>query len=133
MALLVSACTQAPATGPVPIHLDRDRCKGCGMVISEREFAAEVRGGPRSEVFTFDDLGCALKWLDAQPFAADPTVQVWVARHADGQWLDAKAARFVKGATTPMGYGFAAVDPEKPGQTLADAWIEVRAHAARQH
>jgi hypothetical protein len=33
------------------------------MVISDRRFAAEMRGGEKNIVFKFDDIGCAVFWL----------------------------------------------------------------------
>lgn len=100
------------------------------MVISDRGYAAQVRGEPKAETAKFDDLGCALKWLDAQPFAASPATKVWVARQRDGVFVDARAARYSSGASTPMGYGFAAVGAEGP-LSFEDVRAQLRT-AARQ-
>lgn len=108
-ALLFVGCQASSADGPAEIKWDRDACKACGMVISDRHFAAQVRGGPRSAVAKFDDLGCAMKWLDEQPWANEPATQVWVADQGDGHWLDGKTAHYVAGKTSPMGFNFGAV------------------------
>jgi len=102
---LAAACTEGNATGPAELKLDRDTCAGCGMVISEKQFAAQVRG-PAGASMKFDDLGCALGWLDAQPFKDDPATAIWVVS-PDGAWVDARAAHFTAGHTTPMAFGFA--------------------------
>ncbi|MBE2252832.1 MAG: protein NosL [Myxococcus sp.] len=114
-ALGVLACTEGASTGPAAITWDRDVCKTCSMVISDRHFAAQVRGGPKNQVAKFDDLGCAMKWLDAQPWADDAATQVWVARRSDGAWIDGKTARYVGGQTSPMGFNFGAHDPGTEG------------------
>lgn len=111
----LSACNSAVGEGPVDIKYDRDTCHKCGMVISDRQYAAEVRGGPKRAVTRFDDVGCALSWLEGQTFFEDPTTFIWVADMNTGTWLDARAARFVGGRTTPMGYGFGAAAANTKG------------------
>ena len=80
------------------------------MVISDRRFVAQVRGGPRNLPHKFDDVGCAARWLTKQSWAGEPKTKVWVARLKDGAWLDARTARYEGGKTSPMGFGFGAVD-----------------------
>lgn len=114
--LFLAACARQGGEGPVEVKFDRDACHGCSMIISERKFVAEVRT-PTGETLEFDDVGCAMKWLDAQPFAQDPAVQVWVAKLGDGAWLDARTATYLEGKTSPMGYGFGAVAAEPRSAT----------------
>ena len=45
------------------IKWDRETCLRCSMVISDRRFAAQVRGGPQDMVFKFDDIGCFVFWI----------------------------------------------------------------------
>ena len=71
MLLLLSACSKTPETGPVEVKWDRDACERCRMVLSDRNFAAEVRGGEKGEIFKFDELGCALHWLEEQDWKND--------------------------------------------------------------
>jgi nitrous oxide reductase accessory protein NosL len=130
--LLIAGCTGSSSTGPADIKWDRDACRECTMVISDRHFAAQVRGGPKAAVAKFDDLGCAMKWLDKQPWADEPATQLWVARQADGVWLDGKTAHYVAGKTSPMGFNFGAVDPATPGNDLATQRAAVRALANRK-
>jgi len=48
-------------------QVDRDTCVRCSMVISDRRFAAEMRGGEKNIVFKFDDIGCAVFWMRTRP------------------------------------------------------------------
>lgn len=113
--LALSSCQAADGDGPEPVKFDRDVCQRCGMIISDRLFAAEVRGGPRQHTFKFDDVGCAAAWLATQPYAADPATRIWVTRLSDGAWVNAREAHYLGGKTSPMGYGFGAVDANDPG------------------
>jgi len=72
---LLAACQGQASQGPVEVKYDRDACKACGMVISDRQFAAEVRA-PDGTMAKFDDVGCAARWLSTQTFARDPSVKV---------------------------------------------------------
>ena len=103
--------------GMVGIKWDRDTCVRCSMVISDRRFAAEIRGGPNNTVFKFDDVGCLAFWLrdkaDKYPWLGDPATRMWVAdfnskSREEMRWLDPKRAHYVT-RTSPMGYNFAAV------------------------
>lgn len=107
-------CAGDSSTGPVAVKWDRDPCHRCGMVLSDKRFAAEVRD-PGHRAIKFDDFGCAVVWLAAQPWGADPAVEFWVADSRDGRWLEARHARYVDGRTTPMGYGYGAAAENLPG------------------
>ena len=119
--LAIAACSGGRADGPAEVKWDRDTCGQCTMVLSDRAFAAQVQGGPRRETYKFDDLGCALQWLEKQPWRAEPATRIWVARFPDGAWIDARAARFVGGKASPMGGGFGALDPGSEGLTFDEA------------
>ncbi len=105
--LFISGCND-PKTGPVDITWDRDSCKRCVMALSDRHHAAQVRGGTNSKVHHFDDIGCALLWLEEQAWKDDPTTEIWVNAHQNGEWLDARSAHYVRITHTPMNYGFSA-------------------------
>jgi len=128
-ALLLAACSGDPGTGPVEVKWDRDTCARCNMVLSDRQHAAEVRyvpgDGAHSQVKKFDDLGCALLWLDQQPWREQPGVEIWVTDYRDGRWLDARGAYYVTGRLTPMQYGLGA-QAEPMSGTLDFA--QARAH-----
>ena len=134
-AAALSACghTENWATGMRPIKWDRDPCASCGMVISDRRFAAEICGSANNPVFKFDDIGCVMVWLRDKakdyPWSADPATRIWVAdlssKVDDLRWLDARAARYVN-STSPMGYNFGA---SAQPQTGAVDFQTMREHA----
>jgi nitrous oxide reductase accessory protein NosL len=109
---LLAACSGDPGTGPAEVKWDRDVCTRCNMVLSDRQHAAQVRrtpaDGKRSRVYRFDDIGCAVLWLEQQPWRDQPGVEIWVTDHRDGRWLDAHQAHYVTGHLTPMQYGLGA-------------------------
>jgi hypothetical protein len=85
------------------------------MVIGDRRFAAQLRerGG---SLRRFDDLGCALTWLDDHPEVEAAGVSIFVRACDADRWLAAETARFASGFDTPMGYGVGAcaADGEAP-------------------
>lgn len=118
-AMLLTACSGDPGTGPVEVKWDRDTCTRCNMVLSDRQHSAQVRytpaDGARSQVKKFDDLGCAVLWLDQQPWRAEAGVEVWVTDQHSGQWIDARKAHYSSGKLTPMQYGLGAQAEAGPG------------------
>jgi copper chaperone NosL len=87
------------------------------MVLSDRHHAAQVRiqvPDGRSAVFFFDDLGCAVVWLEGKPFRDDPRTEVWVTDWRSGSWIDARQAHYVRGQVTPMEYGLGAQSDPAP-------------------
>ncbi len=122
-AALLAACARDPAwpDGMVPIKWDRDTCTRCRMVISDRRFAAQMRGGPRATVFNFDDIGCAVSWLRDKarehPWMSEPASRLWVADIGSPgeKWLPAPDAHYLGGRTSPMAYNQAASGSAQPG------------------
>ncbi len=116
IAAALSACGNGSAwpEGMTEIKWDRDTCARCSMVISDRRFAAELRGGEKDTVFKFDDIGCALIWMGAKakdfPWMAEPATRFWVADAggAGDKWLDARKAHYAGGKMSPMGYNYGA-------------------------
>ena len=108
--------------GMAEIKWDRDTCVRCSMVISDRRFAAQVRGGPKDTVYKFDDIGCLIFWLRDkvadQPWLAEPATKMWVAdmssKGQDVKWLDPRQANYL-GRHSPMGYNFAATAHQQAG------------------
>lgn len=118
--ILLVGCGGEPDTGPAKVTWDRDACERCRMVLSDRHYSAQVRVPPdegrrRSKVYKFDDIGCAVLWLDQQTWKEGPAVEIWVTDHRDGQWIDARAAYYVPAKTTPMEYGLGAQRDLAPG------------------
>jgi len=135
LVLALSACGEN-GSGPVAVKWDRDTCDRCGMVLSDRLHAAQVRGGPegrRARVYKFDDIGGAIAWLDAQPWKDAPATELWVADHRDGHWIDGRRAVYLGGQMTPMDFGYGAQDePASGGMSYAQALAAILAREARR-
>jgi len=105
--LFFSACSSEPDTGPGEVRWDREVCERCVMAVSDRNYSAQVRGGTaekKTKLYKFDDLGCAVIWLDEQPWKEDPRTEIWVTDFNNGEWINAETAWYVTGKTTPMDY-----------------------------
>ncbi len=103
--------------GMTEIKWDRDTCVVCSMVISDRRFAGQMRGGPDNVTFKFDDPGCMAIWLkekaEKYPWLTEASTKMWVADYNSKSrdemtWLDPRRAYFIT-RTSPMGFNFAAV------------------------
>jgi copper chaperone NosL len=118
-------CRENAHTGPGKIHWDRQACEHCQMVISERRHAVQIREIGERRTHAFDDLGCALLWLDGRESVSsdgeDP--EIWVRNASGADWIDARNARFEEGQSTPMAYGFSSAEA---GVELADMRARVR-------
>ena len=119
IALLNVSCSND--TGTIEIKWDRDGCERCRMVLSDRHFAAQVRGGPKNKAYLFDDIGCAVHWLKKQPWGFDETTQIWVTDYRNGNWLNARTAYYVPGQTTPMDFDFGAMPESVEGSVDFEA------------
>jgi len=124
LAAALSGCKKGDwPEGMAEIVWDRDTCTRCKMVISDRRFAAQLRGGPDNAALKFDDIGCLVFWLrdqaDKYPWLADAATRYWVADFGsksrdEMHWLDPRQAQFIT-KSSPMGYNFAAVPLPLPG------------------
>lgn len=108
---LTMACSREPDTGPGQVRWDKDTCARCLMSVSDRNYSAQVRGGPensRTRLYYFDDFGCAVLWLELQPWHAEKRTEIWVTDETTGEWIDARTSYFTPGRITPMDYGLGA-------------------------
>lgn len=97
--LVLAACGK-PNEPADPVW-GKEPCAHCAMVVGDKRYAAQaVSDGDR---FYFDDIGCLVLWEEARK--AKPERR-WVKDGQGGSWLDAKSARYVSGAKTPMDFGF---------------------------
>ncbi|MCK4833715.1 MAG: nitrous oxide reductase accessory protein NosL [Gammaproteobacteria bacterium] len=116
--LVLFACSGESETGPVEVKWDQNNCERCRMMLSDRNFAAQIRYFPeakRSRVVKFDDIGCAVLWIKDQQWNNDPKTQIWVADHSSGEWIDARKATYIRKNNSPMGYDLGAqaeADPD---------------------
>ena len=91
--LLVAGCSQQADTGPVEVRWDRENCERCAMAVGDRNYSAQVRGGAvetKTRVYKFDDIGCAVIWLDKQAWKDDSRTEIWVTDYRSGDWIDAR-------------------------------------------
>ena len=120
LTLLVAGCSQQADTGPVEVRWDKESCERCAMAVGDRNYSAQVRGAAaeaKTRVYKFDDIGCAVIWLDKQAWKDDSRTEIWVTDYRSGNWIDARQASYVTGKLTPMGYGLGA-QTEKADGTL---------------
>lgn len=121
--VLLTACADEGnwPQGMVAIKWDRDICARCKMTISDRRFAAQIRGGPKNTAFKFDDIGCATTWraekIKEHPWMTELATRFWVADFSGKgeKWLNARGAHYLGGKTSPMGYNFAAYAEPQAG------------------
>lgn len=130
----LAGCSSDPGTGPAEVKWDRDVCERCRMVLSDRLYSAQIRGGAegqKTKVYRFDDIGCAALWLEQQPWHGDPRTEIWVNDYRTGAWIDARAAYYVKDRITPMAYGLGAQADPAPG-ALSYAQAVAHVHLVEQ-
>lgn len=97
--LVLFACTKTDE--PVDPVWGKEPCAHCKMLVGDRRYAGQVvADGDRRY---FDDIGCMVGWLEGKK-----AERMWVRDAALGGWLEAKSARYVEGARTPMDFGFEA-------------------------
>jgi hypothetical protein len=100
LAVTASVSCSKPDQPTDPVW-SKEPCAHCAMVVGDRRYAAQaVADGDRR---WFDDVGCMVLWEDARK--TKPTHR-WVRDAEAGGWLDARVARYVAGAKTPMDFGF---------------------------
>ena len=113
----LAACSNDPGSGPLDVKWDRFTCERCRMVLSDRKHGAQVRvpqAEGQSKVLFFDDIGCAVVWLEDKPFRDDPHTEIWVTDWRNGHWIDARKAHYLAGQITPMEYGLGAQSEHNP-------------------
>jgi len=106
LGLLVAALS-AVACKPSDVATDpvwgKEPCAHCKMLVSDKRYAAQVID-ETGEHRWFDDIGCMVLWMDARK----APVRAWARESTSGTWVDARSAKYVQGARTPMDFGFEA-------------------------
>ena len=91
---------------PVDFVWDRVACEECKMALSDPHYSAQVIDH-NGQAYYFDDIGCAILWLQRQPWK--DKARTWVNDVKTTEWIEASKSNWVAGdPQTPMGYGFAA-------------------------
>lgn len=119
---------KAPA--PRAVRLGRETCQNCGMTIGDARWCAEIWDREYSRVRVYDDFGCAVLDAAARKELDRADLLIWAADETEpAHWFDARVAHFRSGATTPMGYGFAAGPQAGRPLGYAEVVAAVRARA----
>ncbi len=122
LALLAPGCHKDQVSGPPTLHLGRDECAHCGMIINEERFSCAIRAADAPLVF--DDIGCM---LDYRAEHADlKLVDDFVHDYSTQQWLGAGHAAYVIASSgtvaTPMGSGIVAFSTTEAANAQARTW-----------
>lgn len=98
--VLLLACSASPPR-PIEPVLGQQPCAFCRMVVGDLHTAAQLQV-PGAEPLFFDDLGCLLDHLAAEPPVSGTIA--FVTDHRTGAWLQAAEAVYshAPGLTTPM-------------------------------
>jgi copper chaperone NosL len=101
VAALAVACKQTDA--PAEPVWGKEPCAHCKMLVSDKRYAAQAIDDSGEHRY-IDDIGCMVLWMDARKAPE----RAWVHEATSNAWLDARTARYVQGARTPMDFGFEA-------------------------
>lgn len=102
------------------VRYGEEACAHCRMIINDQRFAAAWTDAA-GETLKFDDVGCLVAFIAAEPKAEG---RRWIRGYQADAWLDAEQAYFVHGPQlqTPMASGLAAVSSEQAAEALAGEW-----------
>jgi copper chaperone NosL len=118
----VPAAGEAAKAAPPPVVLDPaiDACAECKMSVKDSGYAAQVIAKD-GRVYKFDDLGCLLAYLKANPSVE--AAARYVQDSGTKTWLGLEAAWYVvaKEVETPMGYGIHAFASKGAAEAFAAA------------
>jgi hypothetical protein len=78
------------------------------MLLSDPLNSAQIVDAKTGNAFMFDDLGCAIAWLDENQPAWRNEAIVYVNDATDGAWLKLEEAVLATPYITPMSFGIAA-------------------------
>ena len=101
-------CEKKIVTDLHKVHWDRDMCKRCVMVVSDRKHAAQVINPATGRSYMFDDIGCWILWVQEDKIQWEDTAIIWITDGNTGEWIDARIAFYDTQNITPMAYGFKA-------------------------
>ncbi|MCB4743622.1 MAG: hypothetical protein LGB07_05265 [Sulfurovum sp.] len=116
--ILFNGCEKKQIGTAVKMHWDRDMCQRCKMAISERKFAVQIIDKRHRKVYKFDDLGCAILWMDRVKAPWKDQAIIWISDAKTGKWVDGRKALYIEGAITPMAFGFAAYTKQTVPQNV---------------
>ena len=125
---LFLGCEKKIVTDLHEVHWDRDMCKRCVMVVSDRKHAAQVINPATGRSYMFDDIGCWILWVQEEKIKWEDTAVIWITDGNTGEWINARIAFYDTQNITPMAYGFKAyqnIEDIKTGEEVV-MYDEVR-------
>lgn len=99
----------------------KQACGSCAMLVSDPPHAAQLVSADGTRVY-FDDVGCMAGYVLERNLSP---ARMWV-RAEGGGWVDARPAKFARGAKTPMDYGFT------PAPSGDATWADVEQAAKKR-
>ncbi len=109
---LAAGCKSSVSLEPAEVKFDREVCERCVMQVSDRLHSAQIVNPETGEHFFFDDLGCALLWLEEKGFAWKDGAVVYFTDAVSGKWLSGRKAVLARPFVTPMSFGVGAFSDE---------------------
>ena len=103
-----AGCSNEVDLSPRKVHFDRDVCDRCKMVISVKNYVAQVINPKDGKHYNFDDIGCAVNWFKEKEIEWENEAVIYIADADTSEMIDARKAFYVDGANSPMDFGFAA-------------------------
>lgn len=103
--LLFSACHFNHGDGPEDPVWGKQSCSHCGMILSEKRYAAQrvISAGKR---YFYDDLNCAIEHSLRED---EKKSLLYVRPDNQEQWFEATKVRYKGKLMTPMNSGYGAV------------------------
>ena len=111
VAMLIVRCGTRIPNEVQPIAWNSEACGHCHMLIGDPAFAAQVITDD-GEVVSFDDPGCAARYLSAH---AGRVHRAWFHEGRGDRWLSLDDVGFVRVPASPMGSNVMAVPKATPG------------------
>ena len=108
ISLTFLGCEKKIITDLHEVHWDRDMCKRCVMVISDRRHALQAINPADGRSYMFDDIGCWVLWVQEEKVDWEKEAVLWITDGNTGKWINARTAFYDTENITPMAYGFMA-------------------------
>jgi len=118
LVLSFMGCEKKQSSGYHNVHFDRDMCAECRMVVSDRNYVAQIVHVEKNEAYSFDDIGCLFLWMKANEKAWFKSAKIYVSDVDSTKMLDATKAFWSTGHTTPMDFGLAAHERKPEGELI---------------
>jgi len=87
------------------------QCSECNMDVEVLEYAAQLIT-QEGDTYFFDDIGCLVLWLENHKVDIVKILTQTLDTH---KWIEVEKAWYTRIASSPMGYGFAALEKKKEG------------------